>query len=136
VSAVFAIALTAGVALACKSAEDEQDRIARLADLTTRQLIAGLNAGNNEVLAKLIVITSTTGGPPRALRSGEVGHLVYSPPPYEYLGAGKPGTIELRDGAKDKRIVRLIQVGKEMKVIASSERPVALGGVQVVRIMQ
>jgi hypothetical protein len=131
----FALALLLG-ALACKSPEDAGDRIARLASVTTRQLIAGLNANNNEVLAQLIVVTSTTGGPPRGLRAGEARHLVYPPPPYEYLGPGKPGTIELRDGKKEKRIVRLIKVGEEMKVLGSSEHPASLGGVQVVSIME
>jgi hypothetical protein len=108
------------LASACSSPKlEEKERIASLADLTLRQLIAGLNAKNNKVLAKLCVVTSTTGGAPRPLRDDEVATLVYPDPPFEYQGAGKPGTMVLRDGHQQKRIVRLVEVGKEMKVLAT-----------------
>jgi hypothetical protein len=122
--------------LACKTAEDDKDRIARLADLTTRQLIAGLNANNTEVLAKLVVVTSTTGGPPRLLRNDEAKRLDYPPPPYEQLGPGKPGTMDLRDGQKQKRIVRLIPFGGEIKVLGSTAHPSSLGGALIVSIVE
>lgn len=108
---------------ACKSPPtDERERTAASADLTTRQLIAALNANSAEALAKLVVITSTSSGPPRSLRADEVSRLVFSDPPFEYLGAGKPGTMLLRDGAKQKRSVRLVEVGNEMRVLGTVER--------------
>lgn len=101
--------------------ETQGPPIAALADLTTRQLIAGLNAKNTAVLAGLIVVTSTAGGPPRPLTQAELPLLVYAEGPFEYEGAGKPGTMVLKDGKKEKRVLRLIRVGDQMKVLAVRE---------------
>ena len=110
------------VLFACTVPTTDEDRIAAKADLTTRQLIAGLNAKNTPVLAKLIVVTSTAGGKPRALTKTEQAQLVYPNSPFEYLGSGEPGTVLLRDGRGAKRAVRLIVVEDELKVLATKEK--------------
>lgn len=119
---VVSLLLVLAVAPGCDDPpEDERDRVAAAADLTTRQLIAALNAENKPALAPLLVITSTTGGPPRALTADELGRVMVPQPPFEYVGAGKPGTMVLADQAKQKRIVRLVTVGDRLRVLASSE---------------
>jgi hypothetical protein len=110
------------LAVACKEGAKPVDAdAAARADQTTRQLIAGLNAKNATVLAGLIVLTSTAGGTPRPLRSDELGRLAYPDGPFDYQGAGKPGTMVLTDGKKMKRVIRLIRVGADFKVLGSSE---------------
>lgn len=112
-----------GSAAGCKEGAKPTaaETTAALGDLATRQLIAGLNAKNATVLANLIVLTSTTGGPPRPLRAEEMERLVYPAGPFEYQGVGQPGTIVLTDGAKMKRVVRLIRSGEGFKALARSE---------------
>lgn len=117
----LAMVLATIAAHACKVPEEEQDRVAAAADLTTRQLLAGLNARNAEVLADLVVVTSTAGGPPRPLSAHERTRLVYPEPPYEYLGAGRSGTMHLLDGKRTKRAVELIRSGARMKVLGHRE---------------
>jgi hypothetical protein len=117
----FAVLVIGLVSVGCEDKPAEAPPIAALADLTTRQLIAGLNAKSSKVLAGLIVLTSTTGGPPRPLREAELPLLVYPKGPFEYEGAGKPGLMVLRDGKKEKRAIRLIRVGDAMKVLAVNE---------------
>lgn len=125
------------LAVACKGdAKGGDPKIAALADLTTRQLIAGLNAKNTTVLAGLIVLTSTAGGAPRPLTPNEMQKLVYPNGPFEYDSAGQPGTIVLRDGAKTKRVVRLVRAGEGFKVLASSESlGAAINGIDPPRVL-
>lgn len=92
--------------------------IAAKADLTTRQLVAGLNAKNATVLGTLTVLTSTSGSGPRPLTKSELDRLMLPDPPYEQLGPGPPGLMLLRDGKQRKRAVRLIVVGPDLKVLA------------------
>lgn len=101
--------------------DDPKDRVAAQADLTTRQLIAALNAKSREALAPLVVVTSTTGGPPRALDADELGRLAIPDGTVEYLGAGKPGEMQLRDATGAKRIVKLVDVRGSLKALATSE---------------
>lgn len=107
--------------IGCKADMTEQELIAAKADQTTRQLIAGLNAKNADVLGTLIVVTNTEGGKPRALTKEEKDKLVYPSGPYEQIGAGKPGTMLVRDGRGQKRAVRLIVLDEKLKVLASRE---------------
>lgn len=104
------------------SPKDERERAAALADRTSRQLVAALNARSRDALQRLLVITSTSGGPPRPLRGDEVGRIVHPDPPFELLGAGRPGTMLFRDGAQAKRSARLIVRGDDAKILATSER--------------
>lgn len=106
-------------ALGCPAEAPKGDElIAAKADLTTRQLIAGMNANNPTVLAGLTVITSTTGGGPRALSSAELSRLMLPNPPFEQLGPGPPGLMLLRDGKQQKRALRLIVVQGELRALA------------------
>jgi hypothetical protein len=118
---IAAVAMSAA-ASGCEDAPtDRRDQVASAADLTTRQLIAALNAKSQDALAPLVVITSTTGGPPRALRPDELERVMTPEPPFEYVGAGKPGTMVIQDGAKQKRVLRLIEVGSALRVLATNE---------------
>jgi hypothetical protein len=130
----FVLGLLFATGIACEDPPvEDRERIAAEADLTTRQLIAGLNAKNREVLSTLLVVTSTTGGPPRALNASELASVLYPEGPFEYVGAGKPGSMLLRDGSSAKQSIRLVKVGEKMKVLATSS---PLAGVQGVRIYQ
>ncbi|MCK6546795.1 hypothetical protein L6R52_13170 [Myxococcota bacterium] len=114
--------ITASTSVGCPTPPDDpKERVAAQADLTTRQLIAALNAKSRDALAPLVVVTSTTGGPPRALRSDERARLAIPDGTVEYLGAGKPGEMLLRDATGAKRSVTLVEVGGALKALATSD---------------
>ncbi len=102
----------------CKAEMTPKEVVAAKADQTVRQLIAGLNAQNRTVVGKLVVVTSSTGGAPRAPTSEELKRLAYPKPPFEFVGSGKPGTMIVRAGDKQKRILDLIVVKDELRVVA------------------
>lgn len=123
-------------AFGCKAELSTEEVVAAKADQTLRNLIAGMNARKLEVLQSLIVMTSTTGGPPRPLRAAELNQIVFPKPPYMYAGPGAPGTMRVRDGAGTKHEVRLIEVGTGLKVVAA-RRPLTPGAnVQVIRFLK
>lgn len=106
-----------GLIAGCKADMTPKEVVAAKADQTVRQLIAGLNAQNRAVVGKLVVVTSSTGGAPRAPTADELQRLAYPKPPFEFVGAGKPGTMILRAGDKQKRILDLIVVKDELRVL-------------------
>lgn len=119
VALAAATLLPAGCLLAgCQEPLQGDALIAAKADLTMRQLIAGLNAQNRDVLARLVVVTSTTGGPPRPLSADELQRVVHPDPPFEYVGAGQPGTLLMRDGRGRRRAVRMVVLDQQVKVLA------------------
>ena len=109
---------------ACADKDPKLEAINQAAHLTTRQLIAGLNAKNMGVLASVLVTTSTTGSGPRALTEDEMNLLVFPGPPYTYGSNGKPGYMLLKRGKDETLAVRLIPVGDTFKVLAT-RRPLS-----------
>ena len=112
------LALTGLLVVGCKSKPEGDELVAAKADQTLRQLIAGMNARKLEVLQSLLVVTSTTGGPPRALRAEELDRVVFPKPPFAYAGPGKPGYLLMKDGDGSKHAVHLVVLGEELKVVA------------------
>ena len=132
----FVLGLLFASVIACEDPPiEDRERIAAEADLTTRQLIAGLNAKNRDVLSTLLVVTSTTGGPPRALTPNELASVLYPDGPFEYVGAGKPGSMLLRDGSGAKQSIKLVKVAEKMKVLATSEPLAGAAAVRVYKFM-
>ena len=116
---LFGLFVSGALALAgCKGEMTEKDLVAAKADQTTRQLIAGLNAQNKTVIGKLVVVTAAEGGTPRAPTAEELDRLAYPKPPFEFVGAGKPGTMLVRAGDQEKRVLDLIVVKDELRVLA------------------
>ena len=135
------LALTASLGLACNAERTEKEIVAAKADQTLRQLIAGMNAKKLPVLQTLLVVTSTTGGPPRALRDAELKQVVFPNPPYLYAGPGGPGYMQVRDGQGQKHRVKLIVLGEKLKVVARRSTLAMTGSsmptsVQVVQFLE
>lgn len=121
---------------ACKAELTEDELVAAKADQTLRNLIAGLNAKKLPVLQRLLVVTSTTGGKPRALRDEELSQVVFPHPPYSYAGPGKPGTMLIKDGEGTRQSVRLIVLDDALKVVAA-RRSLGMGtNVQVISFLE
>jgi len=112
------LALVGLLAFGCKSEPEGDELVAAKADQTLRQLIAGMNARKLEVLQSLLVVTSTTGGAPRALRRDELERVIFPKPPFAYAGPGKPGYLLVRDGDGAKHAVHLVVLGEDLKVVA------------------
>lgn len=102
----------------CEDDLSDDQIVAAKADQTLRQLVAGMNAQKPPVLAKLLVMTSTTGGPPRALRPAELDTLVFPKPPFAYAGPGKPGYMHVKDGEGRVHRIHLVVTGDALKVVA------------------
>lgn len=129
--------IASALLVGCKGELEGTELVAAKADRTTRQLIAGLNAGNRTVLAKLVVLTSTVGGEPRHLRPEEADRLVFPKPPFTYAGSGKPGYMLLRDGAGTKHRVHLVTVGDDLEVVGRREQlNTGAGNISVVSILE
>jgi hypothetical protein len=112
------IALVGLLSIGCKAELEGDELVAAKADQTLRQLMAGMNARKLEVLGSLLVLTSTTGGAPRALRPDELDKVVFPKPPFTYAGPGKPGYLQVRDGDGAKHQVHLVVLGGDLKVVA------------------
>lgn len=121
---------------ACNSDLSDEELVAAKADQTLRNLIAGMNAKNLPVLQKLLVVTSTTGGKPRALRGVELKQVVFNHPPYTYAGPGKPGTMLIKDGQGGRHAVRMIVLDDALKVVAARRSLGGGAGVQVISLME
>ena len=111
----------------CKSEPEGDELIAAKADQTLRQLMAGMNARKLPVLQALLVVTSTAGGAPRALRPDELSKVVFPKPPFAYAGPGKPGYLLVRDGDGAKHAVHLVVLGEQLKVVAKRTTLATLG---------
>lgn len=107
--------------LACKAELTDDELIAAKADQTLRQLLAGMNAKNRPVMQKLLVVTSTTGGKPRAPTAAEMEQVAYPNPPYAYAGPGDPGYLTVKDGSGTRHRIHLIVLDGELKVVARHE---------------
>lgn len=123
---VLSLALTLGLT-ACKAELTDDELIAAKADQTLRQLLAGMNAKNRPVMQKLLVVTSTTGGTPRAPTAAEMASVAYPNPPYAYAGPGAPGYMTVKDGAGIRHRIHLVVVDGELRVVARRERMSAGG---------
>ena len=117
---VLCLALALGL-VACKAELTDDELIAAKADQTLRQLLAGMNAKNRPVMQKLLVLTSTTGGKPRAPTPAEMEQVAYPNPPYAYAGPGAPGYMTVKDGAGTRHRIHLVVVDGELRVVARRE---------------